>query len=153
MAVAFYDVNSATGLEKLDEYLITYSYITGYQASKDDLTVYIALSKSTSSDYVNTFRWYNHIDAPGDIEMVKARINLSRDLDGIATTMVRKGMIRVYVENGKGNKMRLHPNLELFSMCKVGNFGIVKLSDASDSKIEGNEDIDIEIVIECKVKL
>ncbi|KAK4839724.1 hypothetical protein QYF36_024370 [Acer negundo] len=64
MAIAFYDVNSATGLEKLDEYLITYSYITGYQASKDDLTVYIALSKSTSSDYVNTSRWYNHIDAP-----------------------------------------------------------------------------------------
>ncbi|KAI9173369.1 hypothetical protein LWI28_000317 [Acer negundo] len=63
MAVAFYDVNSAAGLEKLDEYLLTRSYITGYQASKDDLTVYEALSKSPSSDYVNASRWYSHIDA------------------------------------------------------------------------------------------
>ncbi|KAI9193840.1 hypothetical protein LWI28_000616 [Acer negundo] len=30
MAVAFYDVNSAAGLEKLDEYLLTRSYITGH---------------------------------------------------------------------------------------------------------------------------
>ncbi|KAK0586620.1 hypothetical protein LWI29_009807 [Acer saccharum] len=63
MAVAFYDVNSAAGLKKLDEYLLTRSYITGYQASKDDLTVYSALSKSPSSDYVNASRWYSHIDA------------------------------------------------------------------------------------------
>ncbi|TXG51295.1 hypothetical protein EZV62_023819 [Acer yangbiense] len=63
MAVAFYDVNSAAGLKKLDEYLLTRSYITGYQASKDDLTVYAALSKSPSSDYVNASRWYSHIDA------------------------------------------------------------------------------------------
>lgn len=34
-----------------------------YQASKDDLTVYAAISKPPSSDYVNVSRWYNHIDA------------------------------------------------------------------------------------------
>lgn len=63
MAVAFHDVNSAAGLKKLDEYLLTRSYITGYQASKDDLTVYGALSTPPSSEYVNASRWYNHIDA------------------------------------------------------------------------------------------
>ncbi|GAY54334.1 hypothetical protein CUMW_155940 [Citrus unshiu] len=34
-----------------------------YQASKNDLTVYSALSKPPSSEYVNVSRWYNYIDA------------------------------------------------------------------------------------------
>ncbi|KAJ0047696.1 hypothetical protein Pint_15683 [Pistacia integerrima] len=63
MAVAFYDVTSDAGLKKLDDYLLTRSYITGYQASKDDVTVYAALSKAPSSKYVNASRWFNHIDA------------------------------------------------------------------------------------------
>ncbi|PIN11885.1 Elongation factor 1 beta/delta chain [Handroanthus impetiginosus] len=63
MAVSFSDLSSAAGLKKLDEYLLTRSYITGYQASKDDLTVFAALSKPPSSDYVNVSRWYNHIEA------------------------------------------------------------------------------------------
>ncbi|KAL4355745.1 hypothetical protein AHAS_Ahas09G0017400 [Arachis hypogaea] len=63
MAVTLYDLGSASGLKKLDEYLLTRSYITGYQASKDDLTVYAALSKVPSDEYVNVSRWYKHIDA------------------------------------------------------------------------------------------
>ncbi|KAH9718289.1 elongation factor 1-delta 1 [Citrus sinensis] len=91
MPVTFYDLNSDTGLKKLDDYLLTRSYITllgifllcqniieklwweisflfccafiRYQASKDDITVYAALSKPPSSEYVNVSRWYNHIDA------------------------------------------------------------------------------------------
>ncbi|XP_042063153.1 elongation factor 1-delta-like [Salvia splendens] len=63
MAVSFSDLSSAAGLKKLDEYLLTRSYITGYQASKDDLTVYAAIAKPPSSDYVNVSRWFNHIDA------------------------------------------------------------------------------------------
>ncbi|XP_022736834.1 elongation factor 1-delta-like [Durio zibethinus] len=63
MAVTFSDMGSAAGLKKLDEYLLTRSYISGYQASKDDITVYAALSGAPSSSYVNVSRWYNHIDA------------------------------------------------------------------------------------------
>ncbi|CAN6561680.1 elongation factor 1-delta-like [Malus sylvestris] len=63
MAVTFFDVNSASGLKKLDDYLLARSYITGYQASKDDITVYAALSKAPSSEFVNVSRWYNHIAA------------------------------------------------------------------------------------------
>ncbi|MED6159484.1 hypothetical protein PIB30_042681, partial [Stylosanthes scabra] len=63
MAVTLYDLSSASGLKKLDEYLLTRSYITGYQASKDDLTVYAALSKAPSDEYVNVSRWYKHIHA------------------------------------------------------------------------------------------
>ncbi|XP_059290920.1 elongation factor 1-delta 1-like isoform X2 [Lycium ferocissimum] len=63
MAVAFHNLNSASGLKKLDEYLLTRSYISGYQASKDDITVYSSLAKAPSAEYVNASRWYNHIDA------------------------------------------------------------------------------------------
>ncbi|XVF20975.1 hypothetical protein REPUB_Repub12eG0050500 [Reevesia pubescens] len=63
MAVTFYDLGSAAGLKKLDEFLLTRSYISGYQASKDDITVYSTLSGAPSSSYVNMSRWYNHIDA------------------------------------------------------------------------------------------
>ncbi|KAM1049587.1 hypothetical protein ACFX2C_028677 [Malus domestica] len=63
MAVTFFDVYSASGLKKLDDYLLARSYITGYQASKDDITVYAALSKAPSSEFVNVSRWYNHIAA------------------------------------------------------------------------------------------
>ncbi|CAN6696900.1 unnamed protein product [Malus baccata var. baccata] len=63
MAVTFFDVDSASGLKKLDDYLLARSYITGYQASKDDITVYAALSKASSSEFVNVSRWYNHIAA------------------------------------------------------------------------------------------
>ncbi|KAL4188439.1 hypothetical protein AMTRI_Chr08g202370 [Amborella trichopoda] len=63
MAVTFYNLNSQAGVKKLDEYLLTRSYITGYQASKDDVTVYGAFQSAPSSEYVNVLRWYNHIDA------------------------------------------------------------------------------------------
>ncbi|KAI3727039.1 hypothetical protein L1987_66847 [Smallanthus sonchifolius] len=62
MAPAFH-VGSEAGLKKLDEYLLSRSYITGYQASKDDLTVHAAFSTLPSSLYVNVSRWFNHIEA------------------------------------------------------------------------------------------
>ncbi|EEF51802.1 elongation factor 1-beta, putative [Ricinus communis] len=63
MAGTFYDLGSAAGLKNLDDYLLTRSYITGYQASKDDVTVYAAISNAPSSEYVNVSRWFHHIDA------------------------------------------------------------------------------------------
>ncbi|KAM0060078.1 putative translation elongation factor EF1B/ribosomal protein S6 [Helianthus debilis subsp. tardiflorus] len=62
MAPTFY-VGSEAGLKKLDEYLLSRSYITGYQASKDDLTVHAAFTKPPSPQYVNVSRWFNHIEA------------------------------------------------------------------------------------------
>lgn len=94
MAITLYDLSSDSGFKKLDEYLLTRSYISGYvtvafvllclffffsiccflcvallpdlfrfQASKDDVTVYAALSKAPSEEFVNVSRWYKHIDA------------------------------------------------------------------------------------------
>ncbi|KAL7600974.1 hypothetical protein Lser_V15G22216 [Lactuca serriola] len=56
-------VGSEAGLKKLDEYLLSRSYITGYQASKDNLTVHAAFTKPPSPQYVNVSRWFTHIDA------------------------------------------------------------------------------------------
>ncbi|XP_073018165.1 elongation factor 1-delta-like [Primulina eburnea] len=58
-----FDVSLESGLKKLDEYLLSRSYITGYHASKDDLTVHTSLVKPPPSDFVNVSRWYNHIEA------------------------------------------------------------------------------------------
>ncbi|XP_054806487.1 elongation factor 1-delta 1-like isoform X1 [Prosopis cineraria] len=92
MAVTFVDVNSASGLKKLDEYLLTRSYISGYQASKDDITVYAALAKAPSAEYVNASRWYEHIDAllrisgvSGDGSGVKVEGSLPMADETIAT--------------------------------------------------------------------
>ncbi|KAJ6875778.1 hypothetical protein NC652_035222 [Populus alba x Populus x berolinensis] len=63
MAVTFYDLTSVAGLKKLDDFLLSRSYISGYQASNDDLTVYSALSSAPSAEHVNVYRWYTHIDA------------------------------------------------------------------------------------------
>ncbi|KVI06187.1 hypothetical protein Ccrd_015454 [Cynara cardunculus var. scolymus] len=69
MAPTFY-VGSEAGLKKLDEYLLSRSYITGYQASKDDLTVHAAFTKSPSPQYVNVSRWFNHIESLLRISLV-----------------------------------------------------------------------------------
>ncbi|KAI3974288.1 hypothetical protein MKX01_030957 [Papaver californicum] len=63
MAVTFYNLSSKAGLEKLDNHLKTRSYVTGYQASKDDITVHAALKGAPSSEYINVSRWFNHIEA------------------------------------------------------------------------------------------
>jgi elongation factor 1-beta len=62
MAASF-SVNSEAGLKKFDDYLLSRSYITGYQASKDDMAVYTEFSLAPPSKYTNVVRWYNHIDA------------------------------------------------------------------------------------------
>ncbi|XP_057527102.1 elongation factor 1-delta-like [Amaranthus tricolor] len=63
MAVTLYDLKSDAGLKRLDEYLLSRSYITGYQASKDDLVVYSEIPNVSLDQYVNASRWYKHIDA------------------------------------------------------------------------------------------
>lgn len=60
MAVLFEDLKTDLGLKQLDEYLLTRSYISGYEASKDDLAVYSAIDK-VPAKYTNASRWYSHI--------------------------------------------------------------------------------------------
>jgi len=62
--VSFADLSSSKGLKELDEYLLTRSYITGYQASRDDLAVFGAMTSGPSAkEYPHAARWYTHIKA------------------------------------------------------------------------------------------
>ncbi|PKA53634.1 Elongation factor 1-delta [Apostasia shenzhenica] len=63
MAVSFLYLDSESGLKKLVDYRLTRSYITGYHASRDDITVHATLATAPASHYVNASRWYNHIEA------------------------------------------------------------------------------------------
>ncbi|CAN0878066.1 Elongation factor 1-delta, partial [Linum grandiflorum] len=63
MAISFQGLNTPAGLKKLDEFLLARSYITGYQASTDDITVYSQIHSLPPPDLVNVSRWFKHIDA------------------------------------------------------------------------------------------
>eukprot|EP00898_Chlorokybus_atmophyticus_P004320 jgi/Chlat1/488/Chrsp103S01089 len=62
MAPPTFDLSGDSGLKELDSYLLTRSYVTGYQASRDDLAVYAALASAPdASKYANAARWFKHI--------------------------------------------------------------------------------------------
>jgi len=61
MAAQFGDLSSAAGLKKLNTYLEAKSYISGYNASQDDVTVFKKLGKEPKADLVSALRWYKHI--------------------------------------------------------------------------------------------
>lgn len=63
MAVELGDVSTPAGLEKLNEYLLARSYISGYQASRDDLAVYSAITSAPDAKLGNVARWYSHISS------------------------------------------------------------------------------------------
>jgi len=56
-----FDVSNDKGLEKLDQHLLTKSYIGGYVPSKSDVTVFEKFTSAPAEKYVNALRWYNHI--------------------------------------------------------------------------------------------
>uniref|UniRef100_A0A0C9RQT2 TSA: Wollemia nobilis Ref_Wollemi_Transcript_1379_1260 transcribed RNA sequence n=1 Tax=Wollemia nobilis TaxID=56998 RepID=A0A0C9RQT2_9CONI len=61
MAVVFPCLSTEAGLKHLDEYLLSRTYITGHQATIDDITVFGNVSKDPGSSFPNVSRWYNHI--------------------------------------------------------------------------------------------
>nr|CDS28856.1 integrin linked protein kinase [Hymenolepis microstoma] len=62
----FGDLRSPGGVKALDEFLLTRSYIEGYQASKADACIFESIPKAPDATYVNALRWYNHIKSFGD---------------------------------------------------------------------------------------
>uniref|UniRef100_A0A3Q0KDY8 Elongation factor 1-beta, putative n=1 Tax=Schistosoma mansoni TaxID=6183 RepID=A0A3Q0KDY8_SCHMA len=63
--IDFGDLKTASSLKKLDDYLLTRSYISGFQPTQADVSTFIALEKSSLSDFGNISRWYRHIDSFG----------------------------------------------------------------------------------------
>eukprot|EP00210_Caulerpa_lentillifera_P001365 g1313.t1 len=78
MVSSFKCLSTEEGLTQLNEHLAPRSYISGYQASNDDLAVYAALTgPPEAGKYTHAARWYKHIKAlvgasfPGKGEGVK----------------------------------------------------------------------------------
>merc|ERR1712151_432018 len=52
---------SNVDVKKLNDYLLSRSYISGWQLSSEDVTVYNNLKSAPSANQVNALRWWNHI--------------------------------------------------------------------------------------------
>lgn len=64
MAAPQFNVVSAEGLTELNTHFLTKSYVTGFQASNDDLTIFMAMKKEPSAEeHPHLHRWFNHIKA------------------------------------------------------------------------------------------
>ncbi|KAL8436994.1 hypothetical protein Efla_007848 [Eimeria flavescens] len=58
------NLRADSGLEKLNSYMSSRSYITGYQPSQDDsLTAAKLLGPPSACKYPHAYRWYKHITA------------------------------------------------------------------------------------------
>jgi hypothetical protein len=63
MAPAFDKLDAPAGLNKLNGYLTTRSYIEGYSMSDADLEVFKSMPAAPATSYVHVWRWYKHIAA------------------------------------------------------------------------------------------
>jgi hypothetical protein len=60
--VDFGNLKTETGIAKLNEHLVTRSYITGYQPTQDDVTtIGKMLSAPDAKKYPHAARWFKHI--------------------------------------------------------------------------------------------
>ncbi|TPP59648.1 Eukaryotic translation elongation factor 1 beta 2 [Fasciola gigantica] len=64
--MGFGDLGTDSGIKALDDYLLSRSYIEGFQPSQADVVVYQSVGKKPSAKYHNAVRWYNHIDSFGN---------------------------------------------------------------------------------------
>lgn len=71
----FGDVNTAHGLQSLNDYLEERSYISGFAPSKIDVDVFSSLGKAPDEKYNHVLRWYNHIQSLG----VELKLTLGED--------------------------------------------------------------------------
>ena len=57
----FPDVNTQEGIQFLDSYFLSKSYVSDYQPTQNDVSVFRAVSKEPSEQFPNVLRWYRHI--------------------------------------------------------------------------------------------
>lgn len=60
------DLNSLSTLEKLNEYFMDHSYISGYSATQADTKAFEALSYTPPINLLHCLRWYIHIQSFGE---------------------------------------------------------------------------------------
>lgn len=54
-------MNTTCGLQKLNHYLESCSYLQGHTPSKLDVQVFTTLSEAPQDTYSHVLRWYNHM--------------------------------------------------------------------------------------------
>ncbi|KAK9243864.1 hypothetical protein V1506DRAFT_543212 [Lipomyces tetrasporus] len=93
--MGFGDLASAAGLARLNDFLLTESFISGYTPSQDDVIVFKAVgSAPDAKTYPNVARWYSNIvsyesefsDLPGDASADIATIGPELPAEEPATT-------------------------------------------------------------------
>ncbi|GLG94632.1 Elongation factor 1-beta' [Gryllus bimaculatus] len=55
------DLKTDQGIKSLNEYLADRSYVSGYEPSQADISVFESISKVPSANTPHVLRWYNHI--------------------------------------------------------------------------------------------
>ena len=81
----FPDVNTKEGLQYLDTYFLSRSYISDYQPTQNDAVVFRALRKEPSEQFSNAQRWYRHIKNFG---------NARKDLPSATTSISVKQPVK-----------------------------------------------------------
>merc|ERR1711908_236753 len=61
--MSFGDVSTASGLEKLNTFLLDNSYAGGWVPSQVDVALFNAIKSSPNAKYVNALRWWNNISS------------------------------------------------------------------------------------------
>ena len=79
----FPDINTQEGLQYLDSYFLSRSYVSDYQPTQNDASVFRALSKEPSEQFPNVLRWYRHIknfgSARKDLPQATKSISIKSD--------------------------------------------------------------------------
>lgn len=89
----FGDITSSCGLDTLNKYLESRSYIQGFSPSAADAEVFTSLTGAPGDLYCHALRWYNHIKSFS----IELNLSLGDDCTGISIKPV-KG-----IQENKGN--------------------------------------------------
>lgn len=92
----FGDLQASAGLSKLNDFLLTRSYIDGFKPSQADVTVYAALGCPVVDDnkYQNVARWAMHI---GSLAPHKSNAHAAAAGDGIADAKTEEDAFRLSI--------------------------------------------------------
>lgn len=61
--MSFGDVACATGLEKLNDFLVNNAYVSGWVPTQADVTVFKSIKSSPDAKYGNVLRWWKNISS------------------------------------------------------------------------------------------
>merc|ERR1712110_145749 len=61
--MSFGDVSSAAGLEKFNDFLVANAYVSGWEPTQADVTIFQSIKSSPDAKYQNVLRWWKNISS------------------------------------------------------------------------------------------